>query len=96
MEPLEMMQLVEESRRAWQAIGMASYGVTEAEKKSLVFRRSLYVVKSMKAGDKFTTDNLRVIRPGFGLAPKYFDILLGKSVVCDIERGTALNWDMLV
>lgn len=92
MEPAEMAQLVIETERAWQAMGQISYGATEAEKKSLVFRRSLYIVKDMKAGDLLTSDNVRAIRPGFGLATKYLDIVLGKSVNQDINRGTALNW----
>ena len=92
MEPSEMAQLVQETERAWQAMGQISYGATEAEKKSLVFRRSLYIVKDLKAGDVLTSDNVRAIRPGLGLATKYLDIVLGKSVNQDIKRGTALNW----
>jgi sialic acid synthase SpsE len=92
MEPAEMAQLVQETERAWQAMGQISYGATEAEKKSLVFRRSLYIVKDLKAGDVLTSDNVRAIRPGFGLATKYLDVVLGKSVNQDIDRGTALNW----
>ena len=87
-----MAQLVKETERAWQAMGQISYGATEAEKKSLVFRRSLYIVKDLKAGDVLTSDNVRAIRPGLGLATKYLDIVLGKSVNQDIDRGTALNW----
>ena len=70
MEPAEMAQLVLETERAWQAMGQVSYGATEAEKKSIVFRRSLYIVKDLKAGDVLTSDNVRAIRPGFGLATK--------------------------
>ena len=92
MEPVEMAQLVQEAEKAWQAMGQISYGATEAEKKSLVFRRSLYIVKDLKAGDVLTSDNVRAIRPGFGLATKYLDVVLGKSVNQDIDRGTALNW----
>ena len=95
MEPDEMAQLVVETERAWQALGQVSYGPTDAEKKSIQFRRSIYVVRDMKAGDIFTNENLRVIRPGLGLAPKYFDIFLGKAVARDIKRGTALSWDLI-
>ena len=95
MEPSEMAQLVQETERAWQAMGQISYGATEAEKKSLVFRRSLYIVKDLKAGDVLTSDNIRAIRPGFGLATKYLDVVLGKSVNKDIKRGTAISWDLL-
>ena len=96
MEPAEMAQLVQETERAWQAMGQISYGATEAEKKSLVFRRSLYIVKDLKTGDILTAENVRAIRPGLGLATKYFDVVLGKPVNQDIKRGTALSWSLLV
>jgi sialic acid synthase SpsE len=92
MEPDEMAQLVVETERAWQALGKVSYGATEAEKKSIVFRRSLYVVQDVKAGDVLTKKNVRAIRPGLGLPTKYLDVVLGKSVARDVERGTALSW----
>ncbi len=95
LEPDEMKLLVEETKRAWQALGKVSYGPSEKEKKSLQFRRSLYVVKDMAVGEKFTPENLRSIRPGFGLAPKYYDMLLGKKVKQAVKRGTPVNWDML-
>ena len=96
MEPSEMAQLVQETERAWQAMGQISYGATETEKKSLVFRRSLYIVKDLKTGDMLTAENVRAIRPGLGLATKYFDVVLGKPVNQDIKRGTALSWSLLV
>ena len=95
MEPAEMAQLVLETERAWQAMGQVSYGATEAEKKSIVFRRSLYVVKDLKAGDILTSDNVRAIRPGLGLATKYLDIVLGSKLKLAVKRGTALSWDLL-
>ena len=95
MEPDEMNQLVIESERAWQALGKISYGVTEAEKKSLQYRRSLYVVQDLKAGDVLTRDNVRALRPGYGLATKYLDVILGKTVKQDVRRGTGLEWDLL-
>lgn len=95
MEPAEMAQLVVETERAWQALGKVSYGATEAEKKSIMFRRSLYVVQDLKAGDVLTNENVRAIRPGFGLPTKYLDVVLGKTVRRDINRGIALTWDML-
>jgi N-acetylneuraminate synthase len=95
MEPAEMAQLVVETERAWQALGHISYGATEAEKKSTQFRRSLYVVKDIKAGDVLTRENVRAIRPGLGLPTKYFDVLMGKKVVRDIKRGTAVQWGLL-
>lgn len=95
MEPAEMTQLVAETKQAWQSLGKICYGATEAEKKSLVFRRSLYVVRDLKAGDILTTENIRAIRPGLGLSPKYFNQVLGKTAKHDVKRGTALNWEIL-
>jgi len=95
MEPTEMAALVVESARAWQALGKVSYGQTAAEKNSLQFRRSLYVVQDLKAGDMLTRENLRAIRPGLGLPPKYLEQMLGKSVIRDVARGTALDWGLL-
>jgi N-acetylneuraminate synthase len=95
MEPAEMSQLVAESERAWQALGAISYGPTEAEKKSLQYRRSLYVVKALKEGDILTKENLRAIRPGLGLPTKYQEIVIGKTVLKDVALGTALTWDLL-
>jgi pseudaminic acid synthase len=95
MEPDEMSTLVAETERAWQALGKVSYGSTEKEKKSLIFRRSLYIVKDMKKGDILTKENLRAIRPGLGLTPKYYDILLGKRINKDVQRGTVVSWDLV-
>jgi N-acetylneuraminate synthase len=95
MEPAEMSQLVLETERAWQALGTVSYGATDAEKKSLVFRRSLYVVKALQAGEVLTKDNVRAIRPGLGLPPKYLGVILGMTVKQAVPRGTALSWDLI-
>ena len=96
MEPDEMTQLVIETKRAWQALGFISYGATDAEKKSIVFRRSLYVVKDIKANQILTNENVRAIRPGLGLAPKFLQNILGKKVNKDIKKGTALSWDFIL
>jgi N-acetylneuraminate synthase len=95
MEPAELAQLVTESERAWRSLGKVSYGPTEAEKKSLQFRRSLYIVKDLKAGEALTRDNVRSIRPGLGLPTKYLEQVLGRCVRRDVARGTALTWDLL-
>jgi pseudaminic acid synthase len=95
MEPTEMLQLVAESERAWQSLGQVMYGATESERKSLQFRRSLYVTEDVEAGDCLTTDNLRAIRPGLGLPPKYLPALLGKRVNRPISKGTAFTWSMI-
>jgi N-acetylneuraminate synthase len=94
MEPGEMSSLVVDSERAWLALGEVSYGPTAAEIKSLGFRRSLYVVEDMRAGERFTRQNLRAIRPGNGLQPKYYDRVLGREVKMDVKRGTPLSWDL--
>ena len=95
MEPLEMAQLVTETQSAWQALGKVSYGATEAEKKSIQYRRSLYVVKDMKAGDLLTVENVRAIRPGLGLPTKYLSLILGKKINKDVAMGTSLSWDLV-
>jgi pseudaminic acid synthase len=95
MEPAEMAALVVETRRAWEALGKVNYGPTMAEQKSIQFRRSLYVVENLKAGDVLTDKNVRAIRPGHGLPPGLLDVVLGKRVSRDIVRGTALSWDLL-
>lgn len=95
MEPTEIMQLVLETERAWQAMGQISYGPIEAEENSIVFRRSLYAVKDINAGDVMTVENIRAIRPGLGLPPKYLQLLLGKKVNKNILKGSPLSWDLL-
>lgn len=95
MEPAEMAQLVLETERAWRSLGKVSYGPTEVEKKSLQYRRSLYVVKDMKAGDVLSAESVRSIRPGLGLPTKYLDIVIGKAIRTNVKRGTALTWDLL-
>ena len=93
MEPAEMAQLVRECNTAVQAMGHVSYEMQEQEKNSLIYRRSLYIVKDMKAGDVLTEENLRSIRPGLGLEPKYYEKLLGKRINRDVKKGSALCWD---
>jgi pseudaminic acid synthase len=95
MEPAEMTQLVVETERAWQSLGQVSYGATAAEAKSLMFRRSLYIVKDMQAGEKLTADNVRAIRPGLGLPTKYLEQVLGKNLAKAVAKGTALRWDLI-
>jgi N-acetylneuraminate synthase len=95
LEPEELRALVVETERAWQSLGRISYGCTEAEKKSLVFRRSIYVAADIKAGDVLTTENMRCVRPGKGLPPKYYDILLGRRVNQDVRKGTPMGWELI-
>ncbi len=95
MEPHELQQLREETERAWQAVGQVSYGPTEAEVNSLSFRRSLYIARDVKAGDILTRENLRSVRPGFGLSAGHFDSVLGMRVQRDAACGTPMTWDLL-
>jgi pseudaminic acid synthase len=95
MEPAEMAQLVVETVRAWQSLGEISYGATDAEKKSMLFRRSLYIVQELKAGDLLTAENVRAIRPGLGLPTKYMDVVLGRKLKFDAVIGTAVTWGMI-
>ncbi len=95
LEPDEMNRLVVECERAWQSLGKVSYGTTIADQKSLIFRRSLYVVRPMAAGDAFSPNNVRAIRPGLGMAPKWMDTVLQKKAGRDIKIGTPLSWDLI-
>ena len=95
LEPEELQRLCTDSKDAWLALGQESYKLKAAEQGSLKYRRSIYVVEDMKAGDVFTNKNIRRIRPGFGLEPKYFEDIIGKSVKLDVKRGTPLSWDIV-
>lgn len=95
LEPHELAALVTESERAWLALGHIQYGVQKAEEKSRLFKRSIYVGQDIQAGDLFTEGNLRIIRPGNGLAPKYLEQLLGKTAKTDLKAGTPLTWDLI-
>lgn len=91
MEPSEMKQLVEECQNAYKALGEVSYELSESEKKSLKFRRSLYVTKNIKKGEKFTAENIRSVRPGYGIHPRYYEEILDKSATRDLKFGTPLE-----
>jgi pseudaminic acid synthase len=93
LEPSEMSLLVTETKRAWEAIGKVSYGATKSEKKSLVFRRSIYITEDVKEGDILNEKNLRCIRPGFGLPPKFYEMLLGRKIKKHLAKGTAMKWE---
>ena len=95
MEPTEMAQLVIETERAWQARGHVYYGPIDAEKTSTQYRRSLYIVKDLKAGDTLTRENVRAIRPGLGLPTRYLEHVLGRTVKQDVKRGTALSFGVI-
>ena len=95
LEPAELALLRTETERAWQALGQVVFGGSAAEAKSMVFRRSLYVAKPLQPGDVLSADNLRAVRPGFGLAPKYLERVLGMRVNRPLAAGTPLQWDLL-
>ncbi len=96
MEPAEMAALVVETERASLALGRVKYGPIDGEKSSLAFRRSLYIIKDVEAGDVLTRDNVRAIRPGGGLPPKYLDLVLGARVRESVPKGTPLNFTLVV
>jgi len=95
LEPNELKMLVEETERAWQSLGVVYYGPTPAEIPSLNFRRSLYVCSDLACGDRIMPENVRIVRPGRGLHPRFYEIVLGRKVNQDIPRGTALSFDFL-
>lgn len=95
MEPKEFSMLVEEATRAYEALGEVAYGPTTAEISSLKYRRSLYICAPMKKGEPLTVENIRSIRPGLGLPPKYLNVLMGRKVKQDIPIGTPVSWEML-
>jgi sialic acid synthase SpsE len=95
LEPGEFASLVQESERAWQALGEVRYGSTKAEESSTVYRRSIYVSRDIRAGEPFTPENVRIVRPGLGLAPKYWEIVLARVAGADLKAGTPLSWELL-
>jgi pseudaminic acid synthase len=95
LEPDELRALVEESSRAWQAIGTVRGGHTAREAGSLQFRRSIYVTRDLAPGEALSRENVRIIRPGFGLPPAFLDVVLGMKVNRAVQTGTALSWDLL-
>ncbi len=95
LEPAELAALVVESERAWRGRGTVRYGPAASERASLQFRRSLYVTADVRAGETLTAENVRAIRPGFGLPPKHLRSVLGRRARHDLARGTALGWDLI-
>lgn len=96
LEPDELENLVSETNNAWKALGDVKYGPTDAEIPSLKFRRSLYISKDVNVGDILSEDNVKCIRPSFGLDPKYYTLVLGKQVNQSLKRGTPLRWEYLL
>lgn len=94
LEPSEFAGLVTETERAWQALGAVKYGPTQAEEKARMRRRSLYIAEDLAVGDVLTPLNLRRIRPGHGLPPKFYEVFLGRKVTKTVKKGTPLTWEL--
>lgn len=95
LEPHELASLVTETQRAHQAMGQVCYGGTQAEEKSKLYRRSIYISEDVKAGDVFSKNNIKIVRPAYGLAPKYWDDVCGKVAKFDVKKGTPISWKMV-
>ncbi|MEO8414428.1 MAG: SAF domain-containing protein [Ginsengibacter sp.] len=95
LEPHEFKMLVKETERAFLGLGKITYGILEDEMKSLRFKRSIYIVEDMKAGEVFTKSNIRIIRPGLGISPFFFESLLGRCINKDVKKGTALSFELV-
>ena len=95
LEPDELAALCRAVNDAWQAVGRVDYGLQQSEREMVTFRRSLYVVADMRKGEALTPETMRSIRPGFGLAPKHYEELLGKRLSRDVKRGTPLDWNLV-
>ena len=95
LEPHELKMLVEETNNAWMALGKVNYTVSNSEKKSTKFKRSIYFIKDMQAGDKITEDCIQCIRPGYGIEPKYWDKIPGMCLSTSVKRGECLSWEKL-
>ncbi|MFT2098234.1 pseudaminic acid synthase [Marinomonas sp. 2405UD66-6] len=95
LEPKELTQLCQDTKTAWQSLGQVNYEKTEAEKGNIKFRRSLYFVQDIKAGEVITDKHVRSIRPGYGLAPKHLDDILGKTALQDVSFGTPVSFEVI-
>lgn len=95
LEPAELTFLCQGAKTAWQALGKVDYGIKSSEKDNSKFRRSLYIVNDLSAGDIIRPNDIRSIRPGLGLPPKYYASILGRRVRRDVHRGEPLSWDLM-
>jgi N-acetylneuraminate synthase len=95
LEPREFAMMVDAIRTAEQALGEVHYGLTPQENATRAFRRSLFAVRGVRAGERFDATNVRSIRPGHGMAPKYLGQVLGRRAAVDIRAGTPLRWDLI-
>ena len=95
IEPQELKSLVTESERAFLSLGAVTYGILDDEKENRVFKRSIFVIKDIKVGEQYSKENIGILRPGIGLAPRFYDNLLGKKASNDLKSGTPLSWEIL-
>lgn len=95
LEPDEFKRLCVETKEAWTALGQIGYHVKAAEQSNIIFRRSLYAIQDIKQGEALTSQNVRSIRPGYGLSPHFYDQVIGLHARTDVERGTPLSWELL-
>jgi pseudaminic acid synthase len=95
LEPEELKSLVIEAKRAKEALGSITYEPSQAERESFQYKRSLYIAKDLQKGEVLSADNVRIVRPGFGMAVRHYDTILGKSVKLAVKKGTALSWDLI-
>ena len=95
LEPDDLVALCRDAKTAWSALGNVNYDKKNSEKENTIFRRSLYFVNDIESGEKVTEKHVKSIRPGYGLAPKYLQDVIGKKVLCDIKKGTAVSWDKI-
>ncbi|HEX8504991.1 MAG TPA: SAF domain-containing protein, partial [Hymenobacter sp.] len=95
LEPHELKSLVEETERAHQALGTVQLCIQTGEEKSRLYKRSIYVAKPIAAGEEYTADNLKIIRPGDGLWPRHWEVVLGRKATRDLKPGTPLTWEAL-
>lgn len=95
LEPADLAALCRDARTAWESLGRVDYGLASSERGNVIFRRSLYFVRDLEAGEVITSDAVRSVRPGFGLAPKFADRIIGRAVVRQIRCNTPVTWDDL-
>ena len=96
LEEKELKELCLGTKVAWQSLGKVDYGVKSSEQGNVKFRRSIYAIKDIKKGEQLTRENVKSIRPGFGLAPKYLDMILQSKAMRDISRGTPISLDLIL
>ena len=95
LEPKELKMLCEESNNAWLSLGKVKFGPTQSEISSLKYRRSIYISKNIKKNQLISNDNIKIIRPGHGLHPKYYERIIGKKVIKDLKKGTPIKFEYL-